>query len=87
MLIHLIEFNLHLLTIQCTDYFKAPICKAISLTEYLFTLYLSSDTNIKSKYLQEELKGKSNFLYNENRYWTDQIRDQKKKKKNNKNKA
>ena len=48
---------------------------------------MSSDTNIKSKYLQEKLKGKSNFLYNENRYWTDQIRDQKKKKKNNKNKA
>ena len=24
--------------------------------------YLSSDTNIKSKYLQEELKGKSNFV-------------------------
>ena len=62
MLIHLIEFNLHLLTIQCTDYFKAPICKAISLTEYLFTLYLSSDTNIKSKYLQEELKGKLNLV-------------------------
>ena len=29
---------------------------------YLFILYLSSDTNIKSKCLQEELKGKSNFV-------------------------
>ena len=29
---------------------------------YLFILYLSLDTNIKSKYLQEELKGKSNFV-------------------------
>ena len=28
-------------------------------------LYLSSDTNIKSKYLQEELKG--TVLYNKNR--------------------
>ena len=53
---------------------------------YLFIFYLSSDANIKSKSLQQELKGKSNFLYNENPYWTDKIRDQKKKKKNNKNK-
>ena len=29
---------------------------------FLFILYLFSDTNIKSKYLQEELKGKSNFV-------------------------
>ena len=29
---------------------------------YLFILYLSSDTNIKSEYLQEGLKGKSNFV-------------------------
>ena len=28
----------------------------------LFILYLSSDTNINSKYLQEELKGKSSFV-------------------------
>ena len=28
----------------------------------LFILYLSSDTNITSKYLQKELKQKSNFL-------------------------
>ena len=29
---------------------------------YLFILYLSSGTNIKSEYLQEGLKGKSNFV-------------------------
>ena len=30
---------------------------------YLFILYLSSDANITSKYLQEELKLKSNFVH------------------------
>ena len=35
---------------------------------YIFFFYVSSDTNINSKCLQEELKGKSNLLYNENRY-------------------
>ena len=34
----------------------------IYLFIYLFILYLSSDTNIKSEYLQEGLKGKSNFV-------------------------
>ena len=34
----------------------------ICLFIYLFILCLSSDTNIKSEYLQEGLKGKSNFV-------------------------
>ena len=48
---------------------------------FLFILYLSLDTNIKSKYL-EELKEKSN-LVQKNRYWTDQIQDQKNENNNN----
>ena len=38
---------------------------SVFISYFLFILYLSSDTNIKSKYLQDELKG--TVLYNKNR--------------------
>ena len=37
-------------------------CSIFLIYFYLFILYLSSATNKKSKYLQDELKGKSNFV-------------------------
>ena len=43
---------------------------------FLFILNLSTHTNIKSKYLQEELKGKSDFVYT-----TKQKKEKKKRKK------
>ena len=46
----------------CSQKFYESILDSATTSLFLFILYLSSDKNMKSKHLEEELKGKSIFV-------------------------
>ena len=85
--IWLLAFLIHLWPLYirlCTPFIQSRALFMGSFFIYfiLFMVYLSLDINRKSKYLQEELKGKPNFVKSNHQIKPDQIQDKKKMNKN-----